>query len=41
MHCEFTLTESDEDPWELQPEDFNICASADFSVEVDEINPMD
>ena len=41
VHVELTLTDSDEDPEDLSPEDFDVHASADFTVTVDEENPME
>ena len=41
VHVEMTLTESEEEPEDLSPEDYNILATADFTVTVDEINPME
>ena len=41
VHVEMTLTESEEEPEDLSPEDYNISATADFTVTVDEINPME
>jgi hypothetical protein len=41
IHVEMALTESDEDPEDLSPEDYNISASADFEVTIDERNPME
>lgn len=41
VHCEFTLTESEQDLDELLPEDFSVTATADFTVIVDQENPME
>ena len=41
IHIEMTLTESEEDPEDLSPEDYNITGSADFLVNVDENNPTE
>ena len=41
VHVEISLTESDEDPEDLSPEDYNINGSADFIVTVDEENPTE
>ena len=40
-HVELKLTESDEDPEDLTPEDCNIECTADFTVLVDEKNPFE
>ena len=40
-HIEFTLTDSDEDEEDMSPEDYNIFATADFTVTADEKDPLD
>ena len=39
VHVEIALTDSDEDPEDLSPEDYNIAGNAEFTVEVDEKDP--
>jgi len=41
VHVEMTLTDSEEDRADLAPEDFRFTGSADFTVTVDEQDPMD
>lgn len=41
VHVECALTDSDEDPEDLSPEDFQHTGSADFIVTVDEENPTE
>ena len=41
VQVQMTLTESDEDPEDLSPQDYNVIGSADFIVTVDEDNPME
>ena len=39
--AKLTLIHSDDVSQGLSPEDYNVTASADFTVTVDEENPMD
>jgi len=41
VHIEMTLADSDDDPDELSPDEFNIIGGADFVVSIDEENPME
>ena len=41
VHIELSLTDSDEEPEDLQQEAFNHHLIADFAVEVDEKNPYE
>ena len=41
VHIELTLTDSDEEPEDLKPEDFNIKAHAGLEVVLDEKLPFD
>jgi len=41
VHFQCTLSDSDEDPQALSPEDYWARGTADFTVEVDEDNPYD